>query len=461
MHLYKGQLQQKQVALIFIVHSPKMKKTVFLLFLCALGVFCIPKRSARWDAHLEHIRSKRQASAPGCTWRLKAQTTPCSMEGATANDVLNRRDSGLLAPAESQGHCGSCWAFASTHSYADRRSIEANAMTAPLSSQYTTSCFTEAAESGNGCCGGNPVKAYLGFQLRGALTNTCAPYDNFLKYYYRILKLSIDHTCPSTCADGSNFDPGALSLTGYEVTLFENDENAVIQALQNGPVTVGMPVSENFYNFYSGCGIFCHEPGDALLQQKHAVEIVDYGSENGTDFWVIKNSWGNTWGENGYFRIRRGDLIYPWFAAPTLNQRSSPPPDLASDASFMTCTINTVSNPITDVEVMSAVDVILEEINEHNNISCPDGGRPTSVVLNSVVRATEQLVDGMLFEIELTTNLLGCGDGIQANVVALVMQNRDGTFDTIGFRYVESKGKTIIGSVTVVIFVVAATLLLV
>ena len=150
-------------------------KSAVLLFLCVSAVVGVSKRSSRWDAHLNHLHSKRETQ---CNWQNT--TTGCTLRDVTANDTLGRHDSGLLATPQSQGTCGSCWAFAATHAYTDTRSISAGNLTSLLAAQYPASCFQDEAHvvDGNGCCGSETLEAGLKFfENQGAVTNGCAPYD--------------------------------------------------------------------------------------------------------------------------------------------------------------------------------------------------------------------------------------------------------------------------------------------
>ena len=83
------------------------------------------------------------------------------------------------------------------------------------------------------------------------------------------------------------------------------DEKAMADTLtQTGPISVCL--NANLLQYYVS-GIF--DPPAWMCDPTgldHAVLMVGYGSENGTDFWSIKNTWGESWGEKGYFRIRRG-----------------------------------------------------------------------------------------------------------------------------------------------------------
>jgi len=83
--------------------------------------------------------------AEGCNWQ---SGRTCTIQ--TPNGRLGRRTSGLLAPPQDQGSCGSCWAFAATNTYTDTSSIRANQRTDLLSSQYPMTCTTQVS---NGCCG--------------------------------------------------------------------------------------------------------------------------------------------------------------------------------------------------------------------------------------------------------------------------------------------------------------------
>ncbi|MBA0575922.1 hypothetical protein Golob_025129 [Gossypium lobatum] len=90
-------------------------------------------------------------------------------------------------------------------------------------------------------------------------------------------------------------------INGYQMVPI-NDEQALLKVVANQPVSVAIEGYGQDFQFYNG-GVFKGDCGNAL---NHAVTIVGYGtSEEGLDYWLVKNSWGETWGENGYMRIQR------------------------------------------------------------------------------------------------------------------------------------------------------------
>ncbi len=106
----------------------------------------------------------------------------------------------------------------------------------------------------------------------------------------------------STCRANGLFPIAQVSGYTFAGT---TDEGYIAQMLyMYGPLAVGM--NANYLQYYRG-GIIdlpasvCNPYG-----LNHAVNIVGYGTENGVNFWIVRNSWGPTWGENGYFRIARG-----------------------------------------------------------------------------------------------------------------------------------------------------------
>ncbi|KAE9412429.1 hypothetical protein Angca_004672, partial [Angiostrongylus cantonensis] len=74
------------------------------------------------------------------------------------------------------------------------------------------------------------------------------------------------------------------------------------EIMTNGPVEVAFDVYEDFEHYSSG--IYKHTTGDYL--GGHAVKMLGWGTQNGTDYWICANSWNSDWGENGFFRILRG-----------------------------------------------------------------------------------------------------------------------------------------------------------
>lgn len=71
----------------------------------------------------------------------------------------------------------------------------------------------------------------------------------------------------------------------------------------NGPVEAAFSVYEDFYKYKSG--VYKHTAGKYL--GGHAIKIIGWGTESGSPYWLVANSWGVNWGESGFFKIYRGD----------------------------------------------------------------------------------------------------------------------------------------------------------
>jgi C1A family cysteine protease len=186
--------------------------------------------------------------------------------------------SGYVSPVQDQGSCGSCWAFATSAGFETARVVAGNKLV-KLSEQQLVDCDT----SNSGCNGGNLTYAEKYIKSTGLVEESKYPYAG------------VDQTCK----DNS-------SWTHYKATkygIISGGEDKMADALyEHGPLPVA--INANPVQFYTG-GIL--DPSVcAASNLNHGVVIVGYGSENGTKFWKIRNSWGSSWGESGYFRMKRG-----------------------------------------------------------------------------------------------------------------------------------------------------------
>lgn len=188
-----------------------------------------------------------------------------------------------IHPVRDQMRCGSCWAFSASEVLSDRFCIASKGqIDVILSPQTLVSC-----DSGNmGCDGGYLDKAWQFLVSNGIALDQCEPYTS---------GGGDSGTCPTKCADGSQ-------IKYYKAANYKHItgvSNIQTDLMTNGPVQVAFEVYQDFMSYKSG--IYHHISGSLL--GGHAVELVGWGVENGTAYWTLKNSWGPTWGENGYFRI--------------------------------------------------------------------------------------------------------------------------------------------------------------
>lgn len=186
-------------------------------------------------------------------------------------------------PVLDQGQCGSCWAFGATEALSDRLCIASSGKTnVVLSPQYLVNCDT----NNYGCNGGYLNLAWNFLKTKGAPLNSCVPYT------------ATDGTCPTKCADGS-------ALTFYKaasVSSYTTPASIEAAVLATGPIEVAFTVYQDFMAYTSG--VYKHTYGSAL--GGHAVKLVGWGVSGTTNYWICQNSWGSSWGLQGFFWIAFG-----------------------------------------------------------------------------------------------------------------------------------------------------------
>merc|ERR1711973_847985 len=208
-------------------------------------------------------------------------------------ESVDWRDMGAVTDVKNQGMCGSCWAFATTEIIESYAAISANFTLPPnLSTQQVTSCSPNTLNCGGtgGCYGSIPQLGYTYVQLFGHVTEEDYPYKS-------------GHSgSTGNCIYDVVDTPPVVGLTGYDT--MSNDQDAVMHHLANvGPLAVAVDASA--FGRYSS-GVFAGCDFNSNIGLNHAVVLVGYGTdETHGDYWIVRNSWGSSWGEHGYIRMQR------------------------------------------------------------------------------------------------------------------------------------------------------------
>ena len=196
-------------------------------------------------------------------------------------------------------YCGSCWAFSTTSAFSDRVALLRHNTfpSVDLSAQVVVNCVTGGGSQG--CNGGDPDAVYEYLLKTGVPEWSCQNYEAVTN---ECTPLNVCRDCDPKAGCSAIKQGDYPAFVAVEHGQVSGVDNIMKEVFARGPIVVGMCVTEAFEN-YTG-GIFSDKTG--CVQEDHAVSIIGFGtSAAGEDYWIVRNSWGTSWGDDGAFYITR------------------------------------------------------------------------------------------------------------------------------------------------------------
>ena len=200
-----------------------------------------------------------------------------------APQSLDWREVGAVTPVKNQKQCGSCWSFSATGAIEGQHYLKTNQLVS-VSEQNLIDC--SRGYGSLGCNGGNPIQAFAYVRDNGGIdTEGSYPYEGD------------EGTC--------RFSSSSVGATVSGYVQIPTSESALLEAVTTiGPISVAIDASHSSYQLYHS-GVY-YEPLCSSSNLDHAVLVVGYGTQDGQDYWLVKNSWGSEdWGMDGYMMMAR------------------------------------------------------------------------------------------------------------------------------------------------------------
>eukprot|EP00698_Gefionella_okellyi_P002872 TRINITY_DN12739_c0_g1_i1.p1 TRINITY_DN12739_c0_g1~~TRINITY_DN12739_c0_g1_i1.p1 ORF type:complete len:305 (+),score=46.35 TRINITY_DN12739_c0_g1_i1:31-915(+) len=198
-------------------------------------------------------------------------------------------------------YCGSCWAFAATSSLSDRIKIVRKGAWPEINiaPQVLLNCAQSAAGT---CNGGDDTAAYKWIEQNGITDETCSPYEA------KDLDCTAENVCKTCSPDFSDptKDCSAVSdAPKYFISQYGPVSGVAAMEAEifaRGPISCGIAVTQALLD-YTG-GVFVDHTNTTAID--HVISVAGWGVEGSTPFWVVRNSWGTYWGEQGWARFAKG-----------------------------------------------------------------------------------------------------------------------------------------------------------
>ncbi|KAH1028161.1 procathepsin L-like [Dendroctonus ponderosae] len=205
-----------------------------------------------------------------------------SLQADDVPEEINWVDLGAVTPVKDQGQCGSCWSFSATGAIEAQYFIAHNQLVS-LSEQNLVDCTSSYGDYG--CNGGLMDYAFKYVCDNGIMSESDYPY------------LGIDSTC--------NFDSSKAVVKVKSFVDVTSGSEPELQAAVGtvGPVSIAVDAL-GFQHYEEG--VFDNDAClNSRLSLNHGILAVGYGTDNGQEYWLVKNSWGADWGEKGFIRMSR------------------------------------------------------------------------------------------------------------------------------------------------------------
>lgn len=257
---------------IFLINSRRVREFNSAHQTFKLG---LNKLSCHTPSEYKSLLGRHQISNP------KRRTTIKQFKGDLPSSI-DWRDKGVVNEIKDQGQCGSCWAFGTVQACESAYAISYGTLNSCSEQEIVDCC-----EYCSGCDGGVE----------------CVTLDYILRLQDGLLMSEEDYPYKffqQRCAYDKT--KGINKIKGY-INGEKGDEENLKLLISQGVCDIGIDASRFSFQLYSG-GIY-DEPACSSTALDHAVGLVGYGSMNDQDFWIVRNSWGTSWGERGYIRMSR------------------------------------------------------------------------------------------------------------------------------------------------------------